>query len=57
MRGAVWAESPARGTVADVDAHWWPVLVGVAALGLVAALIDGAGRLGPRRRRGRRRPK
>jgi hypothetical protein len=38
-----------------VDGLWWLALMGVAALALVAALIDGAGRLGSRR--GRRRPK
>ncbi|MEO3749086.1 hypothetical protein [Streptomyces sp. B6B3] len=40
-----------------MDALWWLALVAVAALALVATLIDGVGRLGPRRRgRGRRSP-
>jgi hypothetical protein len=60
----VWAESPARGTVgnlcgmpaaspggeADVDTWWWLALGAVVALSLIAALVDGGARLGPRRR-------
>jgi hypothetical protein len=38
-----------------VDTFWWVALVVVAALALIATLVDGVGRLGSGR--GRRRPK
>ncbi|MFI7276785.1 hypothetical protein [Streptomyces sp. NPDC049879] len=38
-----------------MDGMWWLALAAVAVLGLVAALVDGAGRIGGRPGRGRRR--
>ncbi|WP_263053830.1 hypothetical protein [Streptomyces avicenniae] len=38
-----------------MDGVWWLALGAVAVLGLIAAVVDGAGRLGGRPRRGRRR--
>ncbi|WP_374119174.1 hypothetical protein [Streptomyces odontomachi] len=41
-----------------MDASWWPLLVGVAVLALIATVVDGwgRGRRPRRRRRWRRRP-
>ncbi|MFR9723919.1 hypothetical protein ACL02R_11220 [Streptomyces sp. MS19] len=38
-----------------MDGMWWLALAAVAVLGLVAALVDGAGRIGGRPGRKRRR--